>query len=63
MPMASKTDMPRQKGGSPTALDRLIERSLLTDQSASATLNTLGRSEASGILSVSYTHLTLPTKA
>ena len=37
-------------GGSPTALERRIVGSRLTDQSASLTLKIAGRSEASGIL-------------
>ena len=40
------------KGGSPTAFERLIVRSRFSDQSASLTLNSRGRSEANGILYV-----------
>ncbi|MNP81296.1 hypothetical protein D3C76_1796150 [compost metagenome] len=47
---AWKTEIPSMKGGSPTAFERLIVFSRLIDQSASLTLKTLGRSEASGIL-------------
>ena len=48
--IASKTETPSMKGGSPTAFDRLIVSSRFSDQSASATLKTRGRSEARGIL-------------
>ncbi len=50
MDSASSTEMPSMKGGSPTAFERRIVRSRFSDHSASATLNTRGRSEASGIL-------------
>jgi len=50
MPSASNTLMPSMKGGSPTALERLMVGSRLTDHSARRTLKIFGRSEASGIL-------------
>jgi hypothetical protein len=42
--------MPSMKGGSPTALDRLMVRSVASDQSARLTLKMRGRSDASGTL-------------
>ena len=50
MDSASSTEIASMKGGSPTALDRLIVCSAFSAHSASFTLKTRGRSEASGIL-------------
>ncbi|CLR39055.1 Uncharacterised protein [Mycobacterium tuberculosis] len=50
MEIASNTEIASTKGGSPTALERPIVGSAFSDHSASLTLNSFGRSEASGIL-------------